>query len=144
MFISNAQAAVKSFRSTKRLQRGLVAFLLVAWFHLNGACPCGCLEHNYWFRMLGMVGSNWDFPLSDDLNVSADQHDCIHKPRDLALAGEKYQEKKDERTLLASILDISVSGPELPLPASSAERPDTRATSHSAGAQRAVLQVFTL
>ena len=120
-------------------------FLLVGWVHLNGACPCGCFEHNYWFRMLGLVGNNWDFPASNDLKISANQHDCTHKPHDSALAEEKHDEKRiDERTLLVAISDMAVTGSGITLPTGPVERLDTRPPSHSASSQRAVLQVFTL
>lgn len=136
---------MNSFPHTKRFQSGLVVFLLVTWVHLNGACPCGCFEHNYWFRILGLVGNNWDFPASDDFTISANQHDCIDKPRDLPLAAAKHDEKRTrELTLPVAISDMAVAGPGLTLATSPVERPDTRTPSHSASSQRAVLQVFTL
>ena len=38
----------------RRMHRIASAVLMVGFIYQLGACPCGCLQHNYWAQALGM------------------------------------------------------------------------------------------
>lgn len=59
------------------LQRRLAATLVVCLFYQLGACSCGCVEHNYWLRTLGLAEDHQHPDTSsDDLSLVANDHDC--------------------------------------------------------------------
>lgn len=69
---------------TMPLQRLASSALLAMILFQLGACPCGCLEHNAWFQMLGLSEHHDDVATaSDGVSVrDAGHHDCTgeHAP----------------------------------------------------------------
>ena len=60
-------------------QQRLAATLVVCLLYQMGACPCGCLEHNYWLQAIGVADEHdgeYALNVRDDTSVSSNQHDC--------------------------------------------------------------------
>ncbi len=57
--------------------------LSVCLIYQLGACPCGCLEHNHWLRVLGLADHDGDLAVDVDRAtlVVQQEHDCSHDPR---------------------------------------------------------------
>ena len=64
-------------------QQRLATTLVVCLLYQMGACPCGCLEHNYWFQALGLAEEDHSETLlmaSDDRFLSSHDDDCDGSP----------------------------------------------------------------
>ena len=67
-------------RAATLQQRFAATLLVVCLFHQMGACPCGCIEHNYWLQALGLAEDHDhdrdSFDVYGTQSLSSSQHDC--------------------------------------------------------------------
>ena len=68
-------------RTILRLRRA-ACLLLIGLVYRMGACPCGCVEHNYWLQTLGLA-SDHDHGVPMDLALVAQDHDCAGESPEL-------------------------------------------------------------
>lgn len=62
-----------------RIQQLLAAVVVLGFIFQLGACPCGCLEHNYWMQMAGLSPHEPHDACDHDSQPTAHQnheHDC--------------------------------------------------------------------
>lgn len=67
----------------RRIRLSAIALTVCFVFEM-GACPCGCLEHNYWLALFGH-SSDSSTPAQGDHDTGllvASDHDCTGKSRD--------------------------------------------------------------
>lgn len=61
-------------------RKKFATLLVVGFLYRLGACPCGCLEHNYWLQALGVANEHHDdaHPANDDSKLfhASNDHDC--------------------------------------------------------------------
>jgi hypothetical protein len=75
-----------------RSKQCLVTALLFGFVWQMGACPCGCLDHNLWLRILCPVANPTDVVDVAATDTVVSGHDCDHQPRDPYLCGRKSGE----------------------------------------------------
>ena len=68
--------------TSRRLRQTSILMAVCVVYQL-GACPCGCLDHNYWWRMLAIAdhdhhGSRGP---AGTTQVAEDDHDCTGAPQ---------------------------------------------------------------
>lgn len=115
--------------------------LLVAFVYQMGACPCGCLKHNYWRKLFVASARDNLISLACDSKAPAtsrNDDDCIHMPRerarlevedvttkrndqlasDLLVACDALSLDAVESTVLSPVASLGDVGPPLPHSAS--------------------------
>jgi hypothetical protein len=59
---------------------------MLCFVYQLGACPCGCVEHNYWIQMLGMTAPDAE-PSHDATHHGADREVACHDGHDHECVG---------------------------------------------------------
>ena len=63
-----------------RIQQLLTAVVVLGFVFQLGACPCGCLEHNYWMQLVGLSSPEPQGASDRGHQPTAEQeheHDCM-------------------------------------------------------------------
>lgn len=128
------------------MQQRLAATLVVSLCHQMGACPCGCIEHNYWLQALNFAEEHHSAAsviASDHLSLSSNEHDCVGSQKLLYLNNSDAQERDITSNVRSQFLARSVSDV---LPQAWSLRPQDRGPPDRQHGQSycAMIQVFLI
>jgi hypothetical protein len=111
-----------------------------------GACPCGCIEHNYWLQAVGLADDEHSHAAADldaDGIVASHEHGCTGEPEEFFLNNPRIPGTKLVRAPLPGLLS---SHPSVIREATRDYDPPLRGPPHLArgDTHRSALQVFLL